>query len=141
MVLPVIKQTILTFSEILNLEGHLNCCIGSKFTSILLKGDVQIYVQLWFQKIFFLQIISWTPNFSFNVQLWIYGYFASHSHEALLICDYIKFRTFFGGVQVNLTFFTIGSSLSVDHEGTMRLERCYAKKTIVFFLTILMCRS
>ena len=26
------------FSEILNLEGHLNCCIGSKVTAILLKG-------------------------------------------------------------------------------------------------------
>ena len=34
--LPVIKQTILTFfSEILNLEGHLNHCIGSKVTAIL----------------------------------------------------------------------------------------------------------
>ena len=27
------------------------------------------------------------------------------------------------------TFFTIGSGLSVDHEGTMHLERCYAQKT------------
>ena len=38
-VLPVIKQTILTFFlEILNLEGHKNCCIGSKVTAILLNG-------------------------------------------------------------------------------------------------------
>ena len=36
MVLPVIKQTIST--EILNLEGHLNHCIGSKVTAILLNG-------------------------------------------------------------------------------------------------------
>ena len=35
MVLPVIKQTILP--EILNLEGHLNCCIGSKVTVVLLN--------------------------------------------------------------------------------------------------------
>ena len=26
------------FSEILNLEGHQNCCIGSKVTAILLNG-------------------------------------------------------------------------------------------------------
>ena len=32
-------------------------------------------------------------------------------------------------VQANFTFCTIGSSMSVDHEGTMHLERCYAKKT------------
>ena len=39
MVLPVIKPTILTFSsEILNLEGHQNRCIGSKVTAILLNG-------------------------------------------------------------------------------------------------------
>ena len=38
-VLPVIKQTILTFfSEILNLEGLQNRCIGSKVTAILLNG-------------------------------------------------------------------------------------------------------
>ena len=35
MVLQVIKQTILT--EILNLGGHQNCCIGSKVTVILLN--------------------------------------------------------------------------------------------------------
>ena len=39
MVLPVIKQTILIFfSEILNLAGHVNCCISSKVTTILLNG-------------------------------------------------------------------------------------------------------
>ena len=39
MVLPVLKQTILTFLlEILNLEGHLNRCIGSKITVTLLNG-------------------------------------------------------------------------------------------------------
>ena len=39
MVLPVIKQIILTFfKEILNLEGNQNCCIGSKVTAILLNG-------------------------------------------------------------------------------------------------------
>ena len=39
MVLPVIKQTILTFfREILNLEGHQNRCIALKVTSILLNG-------------------------------------------------------------------------------------------------------
>ena len=26
------------FSEILNLEGHLNCCIGSKVKALLLNG-------------------------------------------------------------------------------------------------------
>ena len=36
MVLSVIKQAI--FSEILNLEGHQNRCIGSKVTAILLNG-------------------------------------------------------------------------------------------------------
>ena len=39
MVLPVIKQIILTFLlEILNLEGHLNCFVGLKVTAILLTG-------------------------------------------------------------------------------------------------------
>ena len=39
MVLPVIEQTISTFfSEILNLEGHLNRWIGSKVPPILLNG-------------------------------------------------------------------------------------------------------
>ena len=36
MVLPVIKQTMLT--EILNIEEHLNRCIVSKVTAILLNG-------------------------------------------------------------------------------------------------------
>ena len=36
MVLPVIKY-IDIFSEILNLEGHQNCCIGSKVMAILLN--------------------------------------------------------------------------------------------------------
>ena len=36
MVLLVIRQTILT--EILNLEGHPNCCISSKVTAIWLNG-------------------------------------------------------------------------------------------------------
>ena len=56
-------------------------------------------------------------------------HFASHSHEASIICGYIYFTTIFFGVKVNFTFCTIGSSLSVDHEGTMHLERCYAKET------------
>ena len=40
MVLPVIKQTeyIDILSEILNFEGHLNRCIGSIVTAILLNG-------------------------------------------------------------------------------------------------------
>ena len=39
MVLPVIKQNYIDiFSDILNLEGHLNRCIGSKVTAILLNG-------------------------------------------------------------------------------------------------------
>ena len=39
MLLPVIKQTILTFFlESLNLEGHQNHCIGSKGTAIFLNG-------------------------------------------------------------------------------------------------------
>ena len=39
MVLPVIKQTILTFfPEILNLQGHLNHCFGSKVMAILLNS-------------------------------------------------------------------------------------------------------
>ena len=39
MVLPFIKQTILTFfSEIPNLEGYWNGCIGSKVTAVLLNG-------------------------------------------------------------------------------------------------------
>ena len=38
MVLPVIKQTILTLYEILNLEGHLNRSIGSKVTVFLMNG-------------------------------------------------------------------------------------------------------
>ena len=40
MVLLVIKQTIYidTFSDISNPEGHLNRCIGSKVTAILLNG-------------------------------------------------------------------------------------------------------
>jgi len=39
MVLPVIKQTILTFfQKILNLEGHQNRCIHSKVTGILMNG-------------------------------------------------------------------------------------------------------
>ena len=37
MVLPVIKQAIMPFAEILNLEGHHNCSIGSKITAILLN--------------------------------------------------------------------------------------------------------
>ena len=37
-VLPVIKQTLLTYIEILNLEGHLNNFIDSKVTAILLNG-------------------------------------------------------------------------------------------------------
>ena len=38
MVLPVIKETMLTFFlEILNLEMHLNRCIGSKVTALLLN--------------------------------------------------------------------------------------------------------
>ena len=37
-VLPVIKQTILTFLEIFNIEGHIDCCISSKVTTILLNG-------------------------------------------------------------------------------------------------------
>ena len=38
MVHPVTKQPILTyFSEIIHLEGHLNRCIGSKVTAILLN--------------------------------------------------------------------------------------------------------
>ena len=41
---------------------------------------------------------------------------------------YLVYNYYFG-VQVNFTFCTIGSSLFVDHEGTMHLERCYAKKT------------
>ena len=36
-VLPVIKH-IDIFSENLNLEGHLNRCIGSKVTVVLLNG-------------------------------------------------------------------------------------------------------
>ena len=32
-------------------------------------------------------------------------------------------------VQANFIFCTIGSSMSVDHEGTMHLEMCYSKKT------------
>ena len=36
MVLQVIKQTILL--EILNLQGHLNRCIGSKVTALLRNG-------------------------------------------------------------------------------------------------------
>ena len=39
MVLPVIKQTILTFfSDILNPEGHQNRCINLKVTAILLNA-------------------------------------------------------------------------------------------------------
>ena len=39
LVLPVTKHTILIFfSEILNLEVHLNCCIGLKLRAILLNG-------------------------------------------------------------------------------------------------------
>ena len=39
MVLQVMKQTIYTFfSEMLNLEGHQNRCIGSKVTAILMNG-------------------------------------------------------------------------------------------------------
>ena len=39
MVLPVIKETMLTFFlEILNLEEHLNLCLGSQVTAILLNG-------------------------------------------------------------------------------------------------------
>ena len=39
MVLSVIKQTMLTFFlEVLNLEEHLNRCIGSKVTAIMLNG-------------------------------------------------------------------------------------------------------
>lgn len=41
---------------------------------------------------------------------------------------YLVYNNFFW-VKVNFTFCTIGSSLSVDHEGTMHLERCYAKET------------
>ena len=37
MVLSVIKQTNIHFSEILNLRGHLNQCIGSKVMEILLS--------------------------------------------------------------------------------------------------------
>ena len=38
MVLPVVKQKYIDIlSEILNLEGHLNRCIGSKFTAIMLN--------------------------------------------------------------------------------------------------------
>ena len=37
MVLPVKKQTMLTFSEILNLEGHPNRNAGSKVTAVLLN--------------------------------------------------------------------------------------------------------
>ena len=33
-----VKQAILTFFQIQNLDGHLNCCIGSKVTAILLNG-------------------------------------------------------------------------------------------------------
>ena len=41
MVLPVIKQPILTFfSEILNPEGHQNRITGSKVTAILVKGYI-----------------------------------------------------------------------------------------------------
>ena len=40
MVLQVIKQSILTFLEILNLEGYQNRCIGSKVMAILLNGCI-----------------------------------------------------------------------------------------------------
>ena len=46
MVLPVIKQTIMTFlSEILNLERHLNRWIGSKVTASLLNGWIWLLVE------------------------------------------------------------------------------------------------
>ena len=44
MMFPVTKLTILT--ENLNLEGHLNCCIGSKVTTILLNGWILLLVEL-----------------------------------------------------------------------------------------------
>ena len=40
MVLPVKKQTILTFPRDLNLEGHQNRSVGSKVTAILLNGRI-----------------------------------------------------------------------------------------------------
>ena len=41
MVLPVVKENLLTFFlEILNLEEHLNLCIGSQVTAILLNGGI-----------------------------------------------------------------------------------------------------
>ena len=48
MVLPVIKQTILThiLTEILNLEGHQNCCIGydnfARMSGFCLSGGVAL---------------------------------------------------------------------------------------------------
>ena len=60
-------------------------------------------------------------------------------------CDLIKFATYFWLLWANFNFCTIGSSMSVDHEGAVYSERCYGKKTTFsmcffgLFWSILMC--
>ena len=49
-------------------------------------------------------------------------------HNTSVIYDLIKFTTHFWLFKANFKLCTIGSSMSVDHEGTVYSRRCYEKR-------------